>query len=138
MLLEKENCFLRWSVSLIFGPFLIVAEEVQYFFRIDLLYIPKKVTKNRLKRFFDKFDRVRREEKKLEHIRRLNKSFQTLCSDDKQMIRNYFVFYEDILNRRTFLVNQEARMQLVLQNVLILYQVRNIFISLGKHEKLST
>lgn len=85
-----------------------------------------------------KFDRVRREEKKLEHIRRLNKSFENLCSDDKQMIRNYFVFYEDILNRRTFLVNQEARMQLVLQNVLILYQVRNIFIFLGKNEKLST
>ena len=52
------------------------------------------------------------------------------------MIRNFFVFYEDILSRRTFLVNQEARMQLVLQNVLIIYQVRNIFMSLGKHEKI--
>ena len=57
------------------------------------------------------------------------KSFESLSPESKQKVRDYAIFYEDILNRRTFLVNKEAKIQLVYQNVLIIYQVKSTYYS---------
>ena len=71
-----------------------------------------------------KFIRLRKLEKQLESSRRQAKPFAKLDLVTKSKIREYYLAYEDILQRRTFLVNQEAKVQLVLQNALIIYQVR--------------
>ena len=57
------------------------------------------------------------------------KPFESLSPESKQKVRDYAIFYEDILNRRTFLVNKEAKIQLVYQNVLIIYQVKSTYYS---------
>ena len=57
------------------------------------------------------------------------KPFESLSPESKQKVREYAILYENILNRRTFLVNKEAKIQLVFQNVLIIYQVKSTYYS---------
>ena len=96
--LKKWHPWGRKIISVVFSPLLIFLEEMFFWYKL------------------------RQKADYLGHVRFTCIPYKQLNRLQKKDIRDYFSFYEEVMQRKTQIVRNEAKIQLVLQNALIIYQ----------------